>query len=458
MSATRHPCEDVRSSNLETRAIDVSHHGTHCHFRQRYPRLRTNAIPNVAVSLSTVTAQEPTLGGFAGTGQRVNGTNTRLHTWSMAMVNDQEIELHRPTQTTMHPKPSIKRAIFTLLALSCLTVMPANANEHYLDDEAIERAAEKATENATRAVNDGLGVHIRKAVECGQILIAEGDSWFQYPFKSDIVDQLRREDWIVYSTAHYGDTLESMLYGPRQLSSVYSVLVQLKEMLVTTGTTSQPESCKLEKDNGLPKAILLSAGGNEIVGKHLEFFMDHADSSNLSISDADKNGLNDAIEFGLFRRLSRLLYEYFVSVSHLCNVVYQEKCEHIPIFVHGYDYPRATGDGYGWFGFAFAGPWIRPVFESKQRLSDDDGREIIEGLVDKFNAVLESMVEKVSSPIVNPVCYLDLVGKVGSDWADEIHPNKTAAKRLSRIVNNEVVNFHVRSEIEDGICQLPSRN
>ena len=368
------------------------------------------------------------------------------------MLTNQTFGPHRPTNnwspTATHKQPIAKRAIASLLALLYLIALPASSNETYLNADALERATNKATENANQIVNETNGIEgrIRRAITCGQILFAEGDSWFKYPLNSDIVDQLERQDWIVYSTAHYGDTLESMLYNSNQLSSVYSTFVRIREMQQTSGTTDGSDHCKITPTNGLPKAILLSGGGNEIVGTHLAFLMEHADSSSLY-------GLNKDIEIGLFRRLGRLLYEYFVSISHLCNAAYKDKCKKIPIFIHGYDYPKATGAGYGWFGITFAGPWIKPAFESKQRLPES--KRIIKALVDKFNALLMSTVNDVSVRITNPVCYLDFRNMVGNELADEIHPNKNAATYLAKLISDDVVNFHSNSEIQNGFCKSP---
>ena len=48
------------------------------------------------------------------------------------------------------------------------------------------------------------------------LLIAEGDSWFDYPFY-DVLGLLEAEGYEVESVAHRGDTLEDMAHDPGQV-------------------------------------------------------------------------------------------------------------------------------------------------------------------------------------------------------------------------------------------------
>ena len=47
-----------------------------------------------------------------------------------------------------------------------------------------------------------------------QKIVAEGDSWFNYPLGIDIIDCLRgNHDYMINNYAKPGDTLENMIYG-----------------------------------------------------------------------------------------------------------------------------------------------------------------------------------------------------------------------------------------------------
>ena len=141
---------------------------------------------------------------------------------------------------------------------------------------------------------------LNEKMRCGHILIAEGDSWFNYPLRTDIVP-LSQMGWAVYSSAHHGDTLEEMLYRDYQLYQVYEDLLMSKEYAIISNQTNYPLDCSYIAEgyhgkyyandifnsfrqrfgknvlspNLLPKAILLSVGGNDVIGQGLHFLLDH---------------------------------------------------------------------------------------------------------------------------------------------------------------------------------------
>ena len=80
------------------------------------------------------------------------------------------------------------------------------------------------------------------------VLIAEGDSWFDYPLYD--VLQILEDDYLydVESVAHKGDTVEDMAHSGGQFEEFARRLE------------------KLLRDNKVPRAILLSGGGNDIAG------------------------------------------------------------------------------------------------------------------------------------------------------------------------------------------------
>ncbi len=73
-----------------------------------------------------------------------------------------------------------------------------------------------------------------------KVIVAEGDSWFQYPFfVTDIVDHLLRNGRAVCSLAAGGDWIGNMVY---------------EDQYITELTNYQPE------------VFLISGGGNDLVG------------------------------------------------------------------------------------------------------------------------------------------------------------------------------------------------
>ncbi|MGY4456566.1 hypothetical protein [Bradyrhizobium sp. LB13.1] len=107
------------------------------------------------------------------------------------------------------------------------------------------------------------------------VLIAEGDSWFDYPFHD--VLQMLEDDYLydVESVAHKGDTVDDMAHSGGQFEEFARRLE------------------KLLRANKVPRAILLSGGGNDIAGDEFAILLNHAASSLPAINDDIARGLID---------------------------------------------------------------------------------------------------------------------------------------------------------------------
>ena len=111
------------------------------------------------------------------------------------------------------------------------------------------------------------GVRFPPGTSAG-LLVAEGDSWFDYPFH-DVLEELEeRFNYSVESVAHRGDTVEEMVYDTGQLDRLARRLE------------------KLARADRRPKAILLSGGGNDVAGDELAVLLNHRRSGLPPLSDA----------------------------------------------------------------------------------------------------------------------------------------------------------------------------
>jgi GDSL-like Lipase/Acylhydrolase family len=239
------------------------------------------------------------------------------------------------------------------------------------------------------------------------LLVAEGDSWFDYPFH-DVLERL--EDLHAYdveSVAHKGDPIEDMAYGGGQLEE----FTRLLEKLLRRGQK--------------PKAILLSGGGNDVAGKEFGMLLNHADSSIA--------GLNAQVADGVIGQRVRTAYvTILAAVTRVCD----EKLGHVlPILVHGYDYPVPDGRGFlgGWW--FFPGPWLEPGFREKGYGDVASRLPIMRDLIDRFNAMLAGVV---ALPAFAHVHYIDLRNTLsnGADyrdwWANELHPTANGFEAVTR--------------------------
>jgi hypothetical protein len=133
---------------------------------------------------------------------------------------------------------------------------------------------------------------VAAAAAARQVLVAEGDSWFDYPW-TDVLRVL--EDNYFYdveSVAHKGDKIEGMAYDGGQLEELTRRLERLFEQ------------------NIVPRAILLSGGGNDVAGPEFGMLLNHAKSGSP--------GLNDLVVQGVLERI-RLAYVTILSrTSYVC--------------------------------------------------------------------------------------------------------------------------------------------
>src|SRR3954447_2667297 len=166
-------------------------------------------------------------------------------------------------------------------------------------------------------------------------LIAEGDSWFDYP-GTDILDALHQSAYNVESVARAGDRVEMMAFGRGQLDDFAAAV----EKVIGGGNT--------------PKAILLSGGGNDIAGDEFGFLINHAGSP--------KQGFNDSVVQGVVEERIHDAYVFIIqTITALCQKMLGQK---VRIVVHGYGYPVPDGRGV-FIGGLGPGPWLRPGFIQK---------------------------------------------------------------------------------------------
>lgn len=242
--------------------------------------------------------------------------------------------------------------------------------------------------------------YVRKVAGAGSsgVLIAEGDSWFDYPWV-DVIEIL--EDHYGYdieSVAHKGDTVEDMAYSGGQLEEL----------------TRRLE--KLLRRNTIPRAILLSGGGNDIAGPEFRMLLNHADSP--------ISGLNQSVVSGVIDERIRVAYATIISaMTRIC----EQKVGHaVPTIVHGYDFPVPDGRGFlgGWW--LLPGPWLEPGFRVKGYASMDQRKDLARDLIDRFNKMLSTLPNDF-----NHVKYVDLRGTLQTGdadyqqwWDNELHPTR----------------------------------
>jgi lysophospholipase L1-like esterase len=232
------------------------------------------------------------------------------------------------------------------------------------------------------------------------VLVAEGDSWFDYPFH-DVLEELEdRHAYDIESVAHHGDPIEEMAYSGNQLEE----LTRRIEKVLRRGVT--------------PKAILLSGGGNDVAGTEFGMLLNHARSA--------ISGLNLSVVDGVINQRIRTAYITILSaVTQIC----QSKAGRVlPILIHGYDYPVPDGRGFlgGWG--PLPGPWLEPGFREKGFDDLQQRITIAHDLIERFNVMVQEIPTLTG---LEHVRFVDLRNTLRTDarykdwWANELHPTET---------------------------------
>ncbi len=229
------------------------------------------------------------------------------------------------------------------------------------------------------------------------IILAEGDSWFEYPVPfsgGGVIDHLQEISGVdILNMAHHGDEVRQML-----------ALGQRREI-----------EKRLWEGDFRFDALLFSGGGNDLVGDQLCLWLKEFDPA-LPPAEA----LHHA-------RVSSVLEVIAAGYRDLI-AIRDALSPQTKIFVHGYDFPRATGKG-----VCGVGPWLKPSLDYRGVKDSAVQFEVVKALLMRFRAMIESIARENEN-----VFYVQTQGLLdpAKDWHNEIHPNKKGFKKIATVFNN----------------------
>jgi hypothetical protein len=236
-------------------------------------------------------------------------------------------------------------------------------------------------------------------------LAAAGDSWFDYPFH-DVLKSLRMSMVTTWNSPPTKVTpWRRWLTRPARLTDLHASWE------------------RIQAHGGVPKAVLISGGGDDIAGN--EFGM----LSNNAFSPIA--GWDDEVIAGVLKRILTA-YTQILSSIHTAFVHYFPKRE-LHILLHGYDYP--VPDGRGFFGgWPFPGPWLEPGFREKNFKIVRKRIDLMHELMDRFNGMVTAL--KLPGATIH---YIDLRNNLSTDpaeykewWANELHPTERGFEAVAK--------------------------
>lgn len=253
-----------------------------------------------------------------------------------------------------------------------------------------------------------------KKNQCSKVILAEGDSWFEYPlFIEDVIDQLnKREQYAIYSLAYGGDWIANILYEEEYI-----------------------EALSLIK----PDVFLISGGGNDIVG---DFRLAQLVEKRQDIEKDIPSEIDFSSEQGRLNFANLCVNNEFHSLLKLFGLQYRllfrsinknpEKFQNMKIITQGYDYaiPNLTN---GWSllkRFAGNGKWLETPLLLRGYREKEEQKAIIWGMIHAFN----EMLIKVGREFEN-VYHIDCRGCVNEKegWADELHPKSKEFEKIAAV-------------------------
>lgn len=217
----------------------------------------------------------------------------------------------------------------------------------------------------------------------GPNILAEGDSWFEYPYAKDLLVWLG-EPYAVLSLAKAGDS--------------FAEVNARKELMPVLVNPPQRKDFHI---------VMLSLGGNEIMGR-VEAFVAHR-----------QHGRPDRIKASFDTMLDEVQSKY----AKLIKPIIERHTQHV--ILHGYDYPDPRLDQAG-------AQWIGPPLAVELGIEEVAAcRAIANEMLNRFNTRLDSFARRPENE--GRVHYIRLLETVGSAdyrhgpdkamWADEIHPS-----------------------------------
>jgi hypothetical protein len=228
-----------------------------------------------------------------------------------------------------------------------------------------------------------------------------GDSWFQYPFTPiDLNKQIAR---------HFKSTLFLNESIPGRDSAGWkSALPRVMR-----------EIAEYRFD-----AILLSGGGNDVVGDELYEFVKTAEEPQ-SLGGTDWGELPkvvfDHVRLATFEHAMRYATKDLQQVVQYRDMYSRDSI----VYVHTYDYIYPDGRS---FKEGLKGPWVQPALKSVGLTDPAKQRELSSWLLDQFARELRAFVSRNAN--------LRLVNSLGvltskAQWDNEIHPKASGFKLIA---------------------------
>lgn len=246
-------------------------------------------------------------------------------------------------------------------------------------------------------------------------LLADGDSWFDYPLggpapdlHSDVIASLRGQlagGTSILSLAHFGEAATDLLLGAKR---------------------DRLETALTDPANGGWDALLFSGGGNDLAGDQFYLWL----RNYAEVSGDVAHGLNET-------RLAKVLDD--VQGAYKSLIALRDKlAPGLPILVHGYDFAWPSGKG----APCGIGPWLRPSLIKQGWMEGDPlsalerGARIVADMLSRFARMLEALSANPANNLV--LIPTQALLNPQTEWANELHPTPAGFAKVAGLFADAV--------------------
>ena len=277
----------------------------------------------------------------------------------------------------------------------------------------------------------------RKRVRAGGesiAIVAEGDSWFQYPWVTDVVSHLyRNRKYRVFNLAAGGDWLSTILKAGQYVSELSRI--QPDVLLVSAGGNDLTADGRVSYTVQRPAAELEKCF-NVLLRKRLQ------QEANRPTNRGGRSLFDPAkYELGV-----RCLTPEFVALLNFVQLQYllllqnlsQRKLKDVAVVTHGYDFTRphtnflrVTTPFRNLVNWWLGGRWLW-VPMAEKGLNEAQKRAVGYVMVWEFNEVLIDLALNSGHP---KLFHVDCRGltKRDEDWFDEIHLTSASYQKVAEL-------------------------
>lgn len=248
-----------------------------------------------------------------------------------------------------------------------------------------------------------------------KVIVAEGDSWFQFPFLiKDIIDWLRTEPrYAVYSIAYGGDWFTNILYEEKYI-----------------------EELSIHR----PDAFLISGGGNDFVGSNRLAIMVRPEAGSglppntgmryRLLESEPAHTRNDIL--AAYPHITPAFFSFIWTIKAQYWILFHNlqrcgKYGHMKIITQGYDYAIPTlARRRNYFMQSLvnrlvgSGRWLKRPMLIKGLTDEYQCEQILKAMIFELNCMF---IELASDKAFPNVYHIDCrnTARGWNDWYDELH-------------------------------------